>query len=69
MNVIPFTPMLSEKRLHAALAEITDETTEAVVIITMGADTIGVRTFGDRDKCRAAIRAARITLSAACKAD
>ena len=45
-EIVTWVPMLDEAAIHAALREITDETTEAVVIITMSRTATGVRSFG-----------------------
>lgn len=55
--VVPLLQPIGADRLRAALDEIVDASTEAVVIVTLG-DVIGVRSFGHPDKCRMALVAA-----------
>lgn len=43
------------ERLHAELDEITDEKTEAVMLIAVSADEIRARAFGDKDLVKAAL--------------
>ena len=45
-EVVPLLPMLDERKIYDALREITDETTETIVIITVSQTSIGVRSFG-----------------------
>lgn len=42
-------------RLHAELDEITDEQTEAVMLIVISADEIRARAFGCKDLVKAAL--------------
>lgn len=56
-DVIPLVQPLDEQRLIDALREITDDTTEAVVILTLSPSRIGVRAFGPDSLCRDAISA------------
>lgn len=43
-------------RLHAELDEMTDEQTEAVMLIVVSRDEIRARAFGDKDLVKAALQ-------------
>lgn len=57
-DVIPLVPPIPMDGLARALDEITDATTEAVVLIAVSADRISVRRFGRPDLCDDGLRAA-----------
>ena len=57
-EVIPLIPPLDERRLHAALSEITGDDTTAVVLVAVSPGYVGVRTFGPSEQCQEALRSA-----------
>ncbi len=45
-NVVPLIRPIEESKLIEALREITDDTTDAVIVITRSGNLIAARTFG-----------------------
>lgn len=56
-DVIPIVQPLDEQRIIDAIREITDETTEAIVVVTVSPAFVGMRSFGPAEKCIDGLRA------------